>query len=552
MSFSDIQRAASLLIENPKAPASEFLAIANRLNSVKKEVPHYFRNIRCAFLGSFTLQGLPEVFRARAVSHNLLADVYLAPYNQFSQQIMDNSSDFYKFAADIVFLIIDRRDMLDLQHIYNLIDTLKSASKIKNVVLFNFAGDVSESMNRELEKVFAFNRFVSIFNFNCFLDEVGREDNWYTKYVELGDLRLNPQSFPVLAEKMIGYAVAVSGNTKKCLVVDLDNTLWKGIVGEDGSESLIINSDLQKNIIDLYNKGIILAINSRNNLEDAWDILEKHPGMNLRKRHFAAWRINWNDKHINMKELIQELNISSDSVVFIDDDPFQRNLVREVFPEIAVFHPDQLKNYSGFFSLITTEEDRKRGEMCVQERQRNEFKISFADQNDFLKELGLEALISRADIGNIPRISQLTQKTNQFNLATHRYSEDGIRQFLNSDGKIWAISVRDKFGDYGITGVCMIRPADKVWYIDNFLLSCRVLGRGVESAFLSFVCNLAKAEKIDRIVGTVVPTAKNKPSLSFLSDFGFGFVYSNDSLSVYEEKLIRNYSSLPFIKIRYE
>lgn len=550
MSFSDIQKKVGLLFDNPEASVSEYLLVGSKLNEIgEKDIPDYFRKIRCAFLSSFTLQGLPEVFRAKAIFHNLFNHIYLAPYNQFSQQILENASDLYKFDPNLVYLILDKKDVIDLSHINDLINKLKTRNSVKKVILFNFV-EKDSSWNNDLTIMFEKDGFVSIFDFNNFLKEIGLEDYWNTKYAELGDLRLSPQAFPKLTEKILSYAIAVSGSTKKCLTVDLDNTLWKGVVGEDGLGGISIDSDLQDRVLQLYKNGIILAINSKNNLQDALDVFENNPKMILSKNNFATWRINWQDKYVNAKEMAQELNLGTDSFAFIDDDSFQRNIIREFLPEIAVFHPDQLKDYTGFTSLAITEEDKKRGEMYVQERQRNELKASFKNQDDFLKELCLEIVISNMNDVNISRISQLTQKTNQFNLTTRRYSEDELRGFANN-GKILSVSAKDRFGDYGLTGVCMIKFHGKDWFIDNFLLSCRVLGRGIEDTFLSYICDLAKKEGVDRLVGEFITTAKNKPAELFLGGFGFNCLSSDNYRFVYEEKLTRDYIYSPFIKITY-
>lgn len=550
MNFVDIQKKVGLLFDNPESSVSEYLTVSSKINEVnEKDIPGYFRNIKSAFLGSFTLQGLPEVFKAGAVFHNLFSNNYLAPYNQFSQQILNNTSDLYKFNPDLVYLILDKKEVIDLNHINDLINKLRDHNSIKKVILFNFAED-SLDWNKKLVNMFEKDNFVSIFDFNNFLKEIGCKEYWNTKYAELGDLRLSPQAFPKLSEKILSYAVAVSGCTRKCLMIDLDNTLWSGVIGEDGLDNISLDLGLQNRILQLYSNGVVLAINSKNNLQDVMDVFEKHSKIILNKNNFAAWRINWQDKYINTQEMAKELNLGVDSFAFIDDDPFQRNMIRELLPEVAVFHPERLKAYVGFSSLVITEEDKKRSEMYVQERQRNELKTSLKSQDDFLKELALEVVINDMNDVNISRISQLTQKTNQFNLTTRRYSEDELKRFVDN-GKILSISVKDRFGDYGITGVCMIRFEENSWFIDNFLLSCRILGRGIENSFLSHICNLAKIGGANKIIGEFIPTAKNKPSESFLKDFGFNCISSDFSKLIYEEKLDKEYKYSPFIKIIY-
>jgi FkbH-like protein len=282
---------------------------------------------------------------------------------------------------------------------------------------------------------------VKVFDFATFLNQIGKEKYWYTKYKDLGDLRLAPDAFVPLSEKLLRYVVDFLGATKKCLVTDLDNTLWKGIVGEDGAREVVPNKDIQNYLLELSKLGTILAINSKNNPEDAFETIDNHPDMVLRKNNFAAWRINWQDKAQNIRELAIELNLGLDSFVFIDDSSFEMNLVRDYLPEVAVMPPELIKDYSGFQKSSVTKEDERRGEMYQEEKKREEFKTSFGNIDDYLKNLEIKIKVAEANSKNIPRVSQLTQKTNQFNVTTRRYSEDDIRNFIKNGSKIWTLEV---------------------------------------------------------------------------------------------------------------
>ena len=334
------------------------MAVNSKVNELnKKDIPSYFRKIKSAFWVVLRCRVCQKFLELRECFIIYLVIIILPPYNQFSQQILDNTSDLYKFNPSLVYLILDKKDIVDLGHINDLISKLKSRSSIKKVILFNFVEEVS-NWNNSLSNMFESDNFVSIFDFNNFLKEIGHKEYWNTKYAELGDLRLSPQAFPKLAEKILSYAVAESGGTKKCLMTDLDGTLWNGVVGEDGVDNISLDLDLQDIILQLYKNGIVLTINSKNNFQDAMDVFEKHPKTVLNKNHFATWRINWQDKYVNAQEMAKELNLGVDSFAFIDDDPFQRNMIREFLPEVAVFHPNRLKDYIGFSSLVITEEDK--------------------------------------------------------------------------------------------------------------------------------------------------------------------------------------------------
>ncbi len=245
--------------------------------------------------------------------------------------------------------------------------------------------------------------------------------------------------------------------------------------------------------------------------------------MILRKNHFAAQRINWQDKALNIKELASELMLGVDSFVFVDDDPFNLLSVKSQCPEVATITPDMLASYKGFESLYLTDEDKRRGQMYAEEFARKQVQSSLNSVDDFLRQLNLEVFIKEVSDESIPRVAQLTQKTNQFNLATRRYSEEQVRDLLTKGWKIWTVSAIDRFGDYGIIGVQMIEPMAESWRIDNFLLSCRILGRGIEKSFLVHALEKAKRAGVQTVLSEYIPTAKNKMSESFYKDNGFLF-----------------------------
>lgn len=519
--IGEIQTRVRLAHDDPETSLAELIQIAESVRVLEgNEFPPYFRTLKAAFLGSYTIQGLAEAVVARSIFHNVRLETYTAPYNQFTQEVLAAESNLYAFAPNLIFLLIDAREVVDFQHVASILDMLLERTK-SHIIISNFlGGDTSQDLNGNLQKFEGKNR-VHIFDLARFLEEIGKEKYWYTKYMQLGDFRIAPAGFLPLSEELAKYIVARSGATKKCLVVDLDNTLWKGIVGEDGVDGVIPYKKLQMHILGLYERGIILAMNSKNNPEDVFEVFEKHKDMLLKKNHFVAWRINWESKDKNIAELAEELNLGTDSFVFADDDLFQREVVSGAFPEIAVLAPEALTQYAGFHAFLITEEDKRRGVMYAEERQRGELKKSLRTEEDFLRELAMQIDIRDVSEDNITRVSQLTQKTNQFNLTTRRYSEEEVRERIQKGWKICTVSVTDRFGDYGIVGVVMIESKNNEWRIDNFLLSCRILGRRVEDRIVQDIKQKAKNMGMHLIRAEYIPTAKNRQTEKFFDEEGF-------------------------------
>lgn len=322
---------------------------------------------------------------------------------------------------------------------------------------------------------------------------------------------------------------------KKCIVLDLDNTLWGGVLGEEGISGIKIGGDypgkafafFQKSLLQLSKSGVILTVCSKNNEADVLEAWDKNPFMVLKKEHFAAYRINWTDKATNIKELAEEINLGLDSFVFVDDNPTERELIKQMLPmvsvpefpaqpyELPMFFKQLVEDYFKVYSV--TEEDKKKTEQYKANAARAQAQHSFADFEAFLESLNIQITIEAANEFNTPRIAQMTQKTNQFNLTTKRYTDADVKGFLAQGWKIWCISVADRFGDNGITGCIMVNGNE----IDTFLLSCRILGKGIENAFIKKVLTLLKESGMVLIKATYLPTAKNAQVKDFYEKCGF-------------------------------
>jgi FkbH-like protein len=340
--------------------------------------------------------------------------------------------------------------------------------------------------------------------------------------------------------RQLGRMITASRRAaKKCVVLDADNTLWGGIVGEDGIDGIQIGDefpgsafrDFQKLLLSWRQQGVFLAVASKNNEADVWEVFDKHSGMMLKREHLSAWQIGWLPKAEGIPAIAKSLNIGTDSLVFIDDNPMEIAYMREARPEVTCIQVPEdpaeivatMRALTLFDQLEVTDEDRKRADMMRAERDREVLGAQIS-HGDFLHALDLKVDLFRAKPEDLGRITQLINKTNQFNLTTIRRSLDEVRALAGSDDwRLYGLRVTDKFGEYGLTGVIVIRIADdrRCWTIDSLMLSCRVLGRGVEAALIGGLADDARAQGAVEFVGSYIPTAKNALCKSFLADQGF-------------------------------
>ena len=536
------------------------------------------KKIKVAILSSFTINGLEEALRVKCAESDITCATYLCGYGQYNQDILDQSSKLYEFSPDITFMIIDTRSVLstlfytpytipaDDRRTYidkrvadfvNLVKTFKNRTGSK-LVLTNCSiptyspygicevrteyglKEMVYDFNARLSDAFRSDPQVFLFDFNSFVAKYGEINVLDYRQFLVGDIKVSLSYIPHLAEELMGYVKANLGVNRKCIVLDLDNTLWGGIIGEDGFDRIDLSlkppgmafMEFQRVLLALYQRGVILAINSRNNEDEALRAIRDHPFMVLREEHFATMKINWSDKISNMKEIAQELNIGLDSIVYFDDDPINRELMSKAIPQIKTIDlPDDPSLYAStlmqindFNTLVMTNEDRKRGEMYREEHKRTELKRSSSNLEDFLKQLEIRVTMKKANNFTIPRIAQLTLKTNQFNLTTRRYQEEDVETLAQDHTKlIGCAQTQDKFGDNGITGVYIVNKnhVDKEWFIDTFLLSCRVMGRGIEDAMMGYILSKAKEEGVIKVKAEFIPTKKNKPCEQLLPNFGF-------------------------------
>jgi FkbH-like protein len=406
------------------------------------------------------------------------------------------------------------------------------------------------SINDRLEAIARDVRGVDVLDLDAVIARVGRrqwldEQKWRSMRMPI-----RSDHMADLANEWLRFIQPIVGHTAKALVVDLDNTLWGGIIGEDGMAGIALGPDdpgagygaLQRAILDLRGRGIILGVCSKNNAADALEVLEQHPEMILRPSHFSAIRINWESKVANLKEIAGELNIGLDAIAFLDDNPAECELVRQQLPEVIVLELDRVPvdgdnpviGNPFFERLDLSDEDRRRADLYAAQHERRQVESSAGSLDEYLRSLGTIVRMARASLADIPRIAQLTQKTNQFNMTTRRYTEHDIETFVaDPTVRVYATRAEDRFGDHGLIGVAIVKSTADTWSIDTMLLSCRVIGRGVETAIVASIIDDARQAGAHAVHGEFVATPKNAPARSFYESVGFDRVAGDDDESEY-------------------
>src|SRR5579859_6145744 len=544
-----------------------------------REVPLFqaqLHTARLALLATFTVDSLVPYLHVEAARQGFAADIYVAPFNAISQEFLDPGSGCRRHRPDIVFvaqLLSDicpplANDYLRLESaeidryieetITGLVATLREfrQSSPAAIVLHNFAlpayplfgiyevmapqsqTGALRQLNARLAAAVQAVPAVYVLDFDRLCATLGYQHCFDTKMWYLGRAPLSAPTLPLLARTQAAFIQALLGSPRKCLVLDLDNTLWGGVWGEGGVRGIKVAPafpgsafrDFQQVVLQLHRQGVILAINSKNNPADVEEVFRTHPDMVLRPEHFASLQINWRAKPDNMVQLAAEINIGLDSLVFFDDSPAERDLMRQALPQVLTLEvpadPLQYANIllasQAFDKLSLTEEDRQRGATYRDQRARRQWAQSATSLQDFYERLQMVVNIQRVGEFALPRVVDLLHKTNQFNLTTRRYTAAELAEIL-ADPRcgVFYLQVTDRFGDNGIVGVAIARHGAAVVELDTFLLSCRVLGRTVETAFLSFLLEWARAAGSTAVEGTFIPTAKNTPAADFYARHGF-------------------------------
>lgn len=481
-------------------------------------------------------------------------DLYFGGYNQWQSELLNTSSGLYTFSPDIVFLYINADEFnQDISEIFDSISFFSSHNNKTTFIVSNLSSQpysvhtyhtdkfaTETDLNNQLNKFAAQHSNVIILDFHRLVSLYGYKNLFEEKFWYLGRIKLSNLGFNVLAQEIKNLTNALQGKTKKVLILDLDNTLWGGVLGEEGWQNIQLSHegtgriylDLQKNIKALKETGILLAICSKNNEADVKEAFEKNTNQQLQWDDFIAHKINWNNKTDNIIEIAESLSLGLDSFVFIDDNPVERELVKQTLPEVIVpsFPQDiaQLNQwfvndvvYPYFAKLKLTNEDIEKTTQYKRNIDREEIRNQL-NFDDYIQHLNIKLKITEVSTDTIARASQLTQKTNQFNLTGKRYTDTEIESLLQKpDYKLYLCDYEDKFGKEGITGLCIILLEKDKATVDTFLLSCRVLGRKIEFDFLNHIINDLKKYSIKTIEGIYNQTTRNTPAAEFYTDCGF-------------------------------
>ncbi len=380
---------------------------------------------------------------------------------------------------------------------------------------------------------------ITLLNFSGLIDTIGQANAYDArKYY----MYKNPYTEQVWKDTATQIARVISAQTtpaKKAIVLDCDNTLWGGIIGEDGMSSIEIGTDFpgsafqdfQKHLLHLRAKGLFLSVASKNNEADVFEVFDSHDGMALKRDHISAWQVHWNSKVDSIQAIAKELNIGTDALVFIDDNPKEIAEVQERLPEVTcllvpeetAYLPDLLKNTGLFDIAHMTEEDGKRADMMLAETKRKSVDQKAMSEEDFIKSLELNIKVFEVQDQHLGRITQLINKTNQFNLTTIRRDKNDVEKpHADEDTILMGMSISDRFGDYGLVGVAIIQKRqDDIWTIDSLMMSCRVLGRHAETSFLAKIAEAVETRGGKILEGAYIETPKNALVKNLYADHGF-------------------------------
>lgn len=528
---------------------------------------------RLALLGNSATQFLAKAVKGYGYAEGLNFEIFESDFDQLDQQILDSRSELYHSHPEYVVLYLSAEKLLDrfaasgletrvrfaaqvIDEIKNWWNTIAGFSQAKiihlNFVEINdgifghFAAKTPSSFPFQIKKINLELMKLTQERKDVFLADVAALSN-LAGYASTHDPRLYATAkvafaldfLPTVAKAVADIIKAIRGNVKKCLILDLDNTVWGGVIGDDGMENIQIGElgmghafdGLQRWAKELKNRGIILAVCSKNNEDTAKRPFQEHRDMTLKLEDIAVFVANWDNKADNIKRIQATLNIGFDSMVFLDDSPFERNLVREHLPAVTVpelpedpaLYVAHLCTLNLFETASFSEEDVQRTRQYQTEAARNDFQKSFTSIDDYLNSLAMVSEVKAFDDFTLPRVAQLTQRSNQFNLRTIRYTEADVDCLRKSEDCItMSFQLEDKFGDHGLIGLIILKQLDAATaFVDTWIMSCRVLKRGMEEFIVNQMVRQARDRGVKRLVGEYIPTSKNSMVKDLYAQMGF-------------------------------
>ena len=540
-----------------------------------------FPSIKVSLIGDTATQFLGTAIKGAGVERGYNINLFEAEYNQVERQFLDSTSELYEFDADMIIVFQSTHKLGELHSQLPVEQQMKLADERlgfitsiceipalanKKIIYFNYpeiddtvfgsyANKVTSSLSYQVRKLnYELMNLAQQYS-NLFIcdiaglqNKLGRDFMFASNIYVSTEMVLSIDALPYVASRVMDIVCAIKGQFKKCLILDLDNTVWGGVIGDDGIEGIQLGhglgigkafTEFQMWIKKLRQRGIIICVASKNNEETAKEPFEKHPDMILKLDDIAVFQANWETKVDNIRTIQSILNIGFDSMVFLDDNPFERNIVREHIKGITVPElpedPGDYLEYLYSLNLFETASyssaDKDRTKQYQVEAKRVSLSKTFTNEADFLKSLNMVSTVSGFTKFNTPRIAQLSQRSNQFNLRTVRYTEADITALADNPDVIdLSFTLEDKFGDNGLIAVIILKRLDAdTLFIDTWFMSCRVLKRGMENFTLNIMTEKAKAAGYKRIIGEYLPTAKNKMVENHYSDLGFNKIEGTET-----------------------
>lgn len=540
--------------------------------------------IKVALLGDTATQFLATAIKGLAVTKGYDLDLFEAEYNQIERQLLDPTSDLYEFDPEFVIIFQsthkfgethsqtapEKREFLADERLNFIREVcLNPRLEGKKIIYFNYtetddavfgsyASKVASSfpyvlrkLNYELMNLSQDFPNLYICDISAIQSKLGRDVMFSPNVYTSTEMVLSIDVLPYVASKVLDIICAVKGQFKKCLILDLDNTTWGGVIGDDGLEGIQLGhglgigkafTEFQMWVKKLRQRGIIICVASKNNEDTAKEPFEKHPDMILKLDDIAVFQANWETKVDNIHTIQKILNIGFDSMVFLDDNPFERNIVREnilgitvpELPEDPADYLEYLYSLNLFETASFSSADKDRTRQYQTEAKRVTLAKTFENEGDFLKSLDMVSDVSEFNKFNTPRIAQLSQRSNQFNLRTVRYTDEDIAR-LGEDPNVIDVSftLEDKFGDNGLICVVILKKTDDdTAFIDTWFMSCRVLKRGMENFTLNTIVEKARKAGVKKIISEYIPTPKNKMVASHYDGLGFSLIEENPDTGV--------------------
>ena len=543
--------------------------------------------LNIAFLRNITIEPMMPFFEYQCMTKGVKSNNYICDFDNIMQDVLDENSRLYKHEPKIIFIFIKLEEIaskLCLQ--FSELSSSQITQNIKDII--SYYKSMLDALREQSNALIVFNNFeinpyppegifdsqkvnglsntirrlnqellilkdtyssVLLLDLDMVASKIGHVNfhnnmQWHMSKMPFSNLAMRHISLEATK-----YITALKGDTKKCIILDCDNTLWGGVIGEDGVDGIALDQNhpgsyfikFQKDLLNLKSQGILLAICSKNNEIDVMSVFQDNENMVLKHNDFSCMKINWNLKPDNIKEIAKDLNIGLQHIIFIDDSHFEIEMVNELLPEVTtILVPKNLSELhnifdnKGYFDKIQNSKlDSNRTEMYLAERERKKVFKSKSNLEDYFNSLELEARVRIMDLQDLTRVAQLTQKTNQFNLTTIRYTEQDI-DFLgqSKDSDILTLKANDKFGAYGLIGLAVLRYAEETLEIDSFLLSCRAIGRGLEDVLLEQCVKQARTKEKNLFLHHLLKL-KNSQVEYFFDKRGFDIETKESSIKTY-------------------